>query len=98
MTNRAATILIVDDEPTNRKLLETLLQPRATRRPRALPASEALQSVASSPPDLILLDVMMPGMDGYQVAGVLKADPRTSNIPIIMVTALTRSRQRAWPP
>ncbi len=80
------TILIVDDQVQNRTLLETLLQPEGYLTLSAASGEEALASVAQHAPDLILLDVMMPGMDGYQVAGRLKANPVTSDIPIIMVT------------
>ena len=86
--NGAATILIVDDELRNRKLLETLLHPEGYRTCAVADGELALASVAECAPDLILLDVMMPGMDGYQVARTLKADPATSNIPIVMITAL----------
>src|SRR6185295_8859263 len=87
MTSARATILIVDDEARNRTLLEAMLRPEGHLTLSAASGEEALASVAHCPPDLILLDVMMPGMDGYQVAGALKASPETSNIPIIMVTA-----------
>jgi signal transduction histidine kinase len=83
----AALILIVDDEPQNRKLLETLLRPEGYVTRSAANGEDALASITQQPPDLILLDIMMPGMDGYQVASTLKADPMTSKIPIIMVTA-----------
>jgi diguanylate cyclase (GGDEF)-like protein/PAS domain S-box-containing protein len=89
MAESGLTILIVDDEPQNRKLLEALLQPEGYATRTAGTGEEALAAVTQAPPDLILLDVMMPGMDGYQVAKTLKGDPLTSNIPIIMVTAQT---------
>jgi diguanylate cyclase (GGDEF)-like protein/PAS domain S-box-containing protein len=82
-----ATILIVDDESRNRKLLEALLLPEGYVTRAAASAEEALASIAQCAPDLILLDVMMPGMDGYQLAAMLKADAVTLNIPIIMLTA-----------
>ena len=88
MNNPDATILIVDDEPQNRKLLEALLLPEGYLTQVAASGEEALASVARCAPDLILLDVMMPGMDGYEVASRLKANPVTSSIPIIMVSAL----------
>jgi len=87
MTDDAATILIVDDEQQNRRLLEALLIPEGYVTLCAASGEEALRSIAATPPDLILLDVMMPMMDGYAVASILKADPKTSNIPIIMVSA-----------
>lgn len=90
----AFTILIVDDEILNRKLLETLLQPQGYRTVSVDGGENALASVAQQAPDLILLDVMMPGMNGYEVASILKADTATSNIPIIMVTALSDRRAR----
>ena len=88
MSGSTPTILIVDDEHHNRKLLELLLQPEGYVTRSVASGEEALAAVAGSPPDLILLDIMMPGMDGYQVATALKADLATSNIPIVMVTAL----------
>ena len=83
----ASTILIVDDEIHNRKLLEVLLRPEGYRTRSAANGEEALASIAQLAPDLILLDIMMPGMNGYQVTSILKANPVTANIPIIMVTA-----------
>lgn len=88
MSRPPATILIVDDEPQNCKLLEALLQPEGYLTVCANSGAQALNLVAKSAPDLILLDVMMPEMDGFQVTTLLKADPVSSNIPIIMVTAL----------
>lgn len=83
----AATILIVDDELQNRKLLEVLLLPEGYQTVMAASGEEALAIIAENAPDLILLDIMMPGMDGYAVARSIKANELTSNIPIIMLTA-----------
>jgi two-component system, sensor histidine kinase and response regulator len=80
-------ILIVDDERHNRQMLEVMLSPEGFVLASAASGEEALAMVAQQPPDLILLDVMMPGMDGYQVAGRIKGDTATRNIPIIMITA-----------
>ena len=88
MTKLPATILIVDDEIQNCKLLDALLRHEGYIAISVRSGEEALISVAQNAPDLILLDVMMPGMDGYQAASLLKANPATSNIPIIMLTAL----------
>ncbi|MET3130795.1 diguanylate cyclase (GGDEF)-like protein/PAS domain S-box-containing protein [Oxalobacteraceae bacterium GrIS 1.11] len=87
MSRHAATILIVDDELPNRKLLEALLLPEGYVTLTAANGPEALAAVALRAPDLILLDIMMPGMDGYEVARILKSSSATSNIPIIMITA-----------
>jgi len=87
MRSAPATILIVDDEAPNRRLLEALLRPEGYLTQSVANGEDALASVDHAPPDLILLDVMMPGMDGYLVARMLKDNPETSPIPIIMVTA-----------
>ena len=87
MKSPDATILIVDDEIQNRKLLEALLRPEGYLTVSAASGEEALEAIARFPPDLILLDIMMPGMDGYRVARILKGSPRTADIPIIMITA-----------
>ncbi|CRM81497.1 Cyclic di-GMP phosphodiesterase Gmr [Pseudomonas sp. 31 R 17] len=94
MASSPATLLIVDDEPQVRKLLETLLQHEGYQTLSASNGEEALQLVAQQPPDLILLDIMMPGMDGYEVATQLKGNPVTANIPIIMLSALSESSAR----
>ena len=83
-----ARILIVDDELLNRQLLEVILKPEGYLLRTAGSGEEALAIVAEQPPDLILLDIMMPGMDGYEVARKIKGDPATTHIPIIMITAL----------
>jgi PAS domain S-box-containing protein len=83
-----ARILIVDDERHNRQLLEVMLTPEGFVLRTAASGEEALAMVAKEPPDLILLDIMMPGMDGYQVAARIKGDLTTRNIPVIMITAL----------
>ncbi|QZA79832.1 response regulator [Deefgea piscis] len=84
-----ATILVVDDTPVNVSLLSALLQD-IYKVKVATGGEKALKIVQSeNPPDLILLDIMMPGMDGYQVCEVLKKDPATRHIPIIFLTAMT---------
>ena len=93
MTLQAApqptTILIVDDQPDNREMLSTLLAQEGYRTLTAAGGMEAMDLIASDHPQLILLDVSMPDMDGYAVASLLKADPKTASIPIVMVTAHT---------
>jgi len=88
MTNGQPTVLIVDDTPENLSILGELLQP-AYRVRAANSGRRALQIARSHPsPDLILLDVMMPDMDGYEVLAELRASPETSLIPVIFVTAM----------
>ena len=80
-------ILIVDNELRNRDLLQIMLAAEGFQIESAAGGEEALDMIAQHAPDLILLDVMMSGMDGYQVAAKVKADRATRHIPIIMVTA-----------
>jgi len=88
LADRPARILIVDDERNNRQLLELMLAAEGFQPLSAASGEEALALVAQQPPDVILLDVMMPGIDGYRVAVKIKGNLATKNIPIIMVTAL----------
>jgi two-component system cell cycle response regulator len=83
-----ARVLIVDDIEANVKLLEARLTVEYFETLTARSGEEALQICVSEGPDVVLLDVMMPGMDGFEVCRRLKADPRTQHIPVIMVTAL----------
>jgi DNA-binding response OmpR family regulator len=88
ITDHPARILIVDDERQNRDLLEVMLTPEGYVLQTAATGEIALAMVAQDPPDLILLDIMMPGIDGYQVAEQVKGSVATTNIPVIIVTAL----------
>ena len=72
------------------------MRPEGYSTTAAATGNGALASVAKHPPDLILLDVSMPGMDGFEVASTLKADPATAGIPIIMVTAHTGRGARVF--
>jgi CheY-like chemotaxis protein len=83
-----ARILIVDDGADNRAVLEVILGWEGFVILTAASGEEALDAVALQAPDLILLDVMMPGMDGYEVLAKLKGDLATKDIPVIMITAL----------
>jgi two-component system cell cycle sensor histidine kinase/response regulator CckA len=84
----AAHILVVDDEANDRQLLQVLLAAEGFIVTTAAGGAEALAAIAQSPPDLILLDVMMPDMDGYQVVEAIKSDQAIVPIPIVMVTVL----------
>jgi signal transduction histidine kinase len=87
-------ILVVDDLPENRELLEAYLGAAGYRVQSAADGRAALDLVAAAPPDLILLDVMMPGVDGYQVCRTLKAGEETAFIPVVMLTALQDFQHR----
>lgn len=85
---RDARILIVDDNEQNTELLQAYLDALPCRIETATNGIDALEAVHKDQPDLILLDIMMPRMSGYEVCEKLKADRRTRDIPIVMVTAL----------
>jgi DNA-binding response OmpR family regulator len=83
----SASILIVDDQPDLAQMLQQLLRNEGFEARVASSGQEAIASVLADPPHLVLLDVSMPGIDGFAVAKMLKADPATATIPIIMVSA-----------
>ncbi|MBD2327961.1 response regulator [Alkalinema sp. FACHB-956] len=85
------TILVVDDTPTNLQVLFDLLSEQGYRVAIAKNGEIALQRIAALKPSLILLDVMMPGIDGFETCQRLKADPNTCDIPVIFMTALSDS-------
>ena len=87
-------ILIVDDSVATRRLLRAILRSAGYQVLEASDAAEAQGIIAQTPPDLILLDIMMPGMSGFELCERLKQDPGTAGIPIIMVTALSEVRDR----
>ena len=86
--NQTPVVLVVDDNQQNCELLQAYLEDIDCRAVPAQDGPEALAIIAKNPPDLILLDVMMPKMSGFEVCRRIKNDPKTSDIPIIMVTAL----------
>ena len=83
-----STVLIVDDNPQNIELLQAFLESLPVRIVTAIDGIDALEKVQQHNPDLILLDIMMPHMSGFQVCKRLKTDPKTKDIQILMVTAL----------
>jgi len=90
-TDQRPRLLLVDDEPTNLQVLRQVLQ-ADYRLLFATDGERAVQLVHAQRPDLILLDIMMPRMDGYAVCRALKADPETAAIPVIFITALSDSQ------
>jgi CheY-like chemotaxis protein len=87
-------VLIVDDERANRQLLEIMLEPEGYELSVATSGEEALASVARQPPDLVVLDIMMPGMNGYVVTSRLKANPATRHIPVLVLSSLDDRNSR----
>ncbi|HJR37146.1 MAG TPA: response regulator [Nocardioidaceae bacterium] len=81
------TILVVDDQPANTRLLDAVLAPRGYRVVTAGSGEEALKALAGGDIDLVLLDILMPGMDGYEVCRRIRADPATAFLPVVMITA-----------
>ncbi len=87
-------ILVVDDSPTNLAILNVVLRD-AYQIITANNGADALTLAAAEEPDLIILDIMMPGMDGYEICDRLKANPFTRDIPVMFVTAMDQERQEA---
>ena len=87
MSEKRHQVLIVDDEPLNQEVLKAYLHEEGYCLTTASNGVDALRLVAADPPDLVLLDLMMPEMDGFAVLDTLKADKELSKIPVIVVTA-----------
>ena len=92
LATEKGAILLVDDRPENLKVLSDFLEEQGYEVRQAMNGMIALQAIALAPPDLILLDIHMPELDGYTVCQRLKADPNTRDIPVIFVSAL----DEAW--
>jgi adenylate cyclase len=87
-------VLVVDDTPVNLKLLADLLAAKGYQVTTATSGTEALARIEAEPPDLVLLDVMMPGMSGYEVCRTIRANAATAMLPVVMVTALDPGQER----
>lgn len=89
-------VLIVEDEPDNQEIVRAVVEDMVgCRAVLASDGLEALDRVSEEAPSLVLLDLMLPKLDGYEVARRLKGDPLTASIPIIAITALARPKDRA---
>jgi diguanylate cyclase (GGDEF)-like protein len=83
------SILIVDDQPANLRVLDTMLKGKNYKVKKAIDGESALLAAEANPPDLILLDILMPNMDGYEVCNQLKSNRKTKDIPVIFISALS---------
>jgi adenylate cyclase len=93
-TRSPGFVLVVDDEEQNRTLLRDPLEARGYEVEEAENGMQALQKIATRPPDVILLDLMMPKMDGFEVCRHLRKDAKTAHLPILMITALSERGDR----
>src|SRR5512134_595159 len=87
-------ILVVDDTPQNVKLLADILTAKGFVPVTAASGEEALAKLAAETPDLVLLDIMMPGLSGYDVCRQIRAEPATALLPVVLVTSLDPQAER----
>ena len=92
--SKAARILVVDDTPANVKLLVDVLAAQGYAMSSATNGADALAMIKSAPPDLLLLDIMMPGLSGYEVCRALRADAATALLPVVLCTSLDATQER----
>ena len=86
--------MVVDDEKKNHLIMESLLEPQGHKLTYATSGSQALEMLRANPPDLILLDVLLPDMDGFRVCKLLKSNEDTRLIPVILITSLNEVSNR----
>lgn len=91
-----ALILIVDDSPTEVFQMTKALEQAGFRVEAAADGAEAIRKAREMHPDLILMDIVMPGMDGFRATRTLANDPETRSIPVIMVTSKANESDRVW--
>ena len=91
-----AQILIVDDSPTERHVLKTILENNGYNVETASTAEEGIEAAKNLKPDLILMDVVMPGINGFQATRKLSKDPDTASIPVVIVTTKDQETDRVW--
>lgn len=91
-----ARIFIVDDSPTEVHVLKTILEKNGHEVDSADNAESGIEKITATKPDLVLMDVVMPGMNGFQATRALTKAPETENIPIIIVTTKDQETDRMW--
>ena len=89
-------VLVVDDSPTDRQMVTTLLQKEGYAVTTAIDGEDALQKIAAEQPPLVVLDIVLPKMNGYQVLRQLKSAPATRNIKVILVSSKSQDSDRYW--
>ncbi len=91
-----ATILIIDDSPTELHLFQNMLEKSGVETLVADSGEDGIRQAETARPDCILMDVVMPGMNGFQATRKLTHDPRTSSIPVIMITTKDQETDKIW--
>jgi twitching motility two-component system response regulator PilH len=91
-----ALVLIVDDSPTEQHVISTMLETHGFETVVASDGEEAISVALSSHPDVILMDVVMPGMNGFQATRQLSKDPSTASIPVVIVTTKDQETDKVW--
>ena len=91
-----ANILIIDDSPTDVRVFTTLLERAGHRVDSIGNAEEGIERVRAELPDLVIMDVIMPGMNGFQATRTLSRDPATADVPVVMITTKSMETDRVW--
>ncbi|MBW4573951.1 MAG: response regulator [Aphanothece sp. CMT-3BRIN-NPC111] len=89
-------VLVVEDQRSQREMIKDLLQKIGLTVNEATDGVEALEQILKSCPDLVVLDIVMPRMNGYEVCRRLKADPKTQNVPVVMCSSKGEEFDRYW--
>lgn len=96
LSKTMSTVLLVEDSPTQQEMIAGILQSRGLKVFRANDGLEALEKIKASSPDLVLLDIIMPKMNGYEVCRHIKSNPKTRGIPVIMCSSKSEEFDRYW--
>ena len=91
-----ANILIIDDSPTDVRVFSTLLERAGHQVVAVGTAEEGIERARAEPPHLVIMDVIMPGMNGFQATRTLSRDPLTAKVPIVMITTKSMETDRVW--
>ncbi|MDQ2100508.1 MAG: response regulator [Tychonema bourrellyi B0820] len=91
-----STVMVVDDSVTLRQMITDLLKSRGLSVTVASDGVEALEEIKKNRPDLVVLDIVMPRMNGYEVCRRLKSDPKTQNLPVVMCSSKSEEFDRYW--
>jgi twitching motility two-component system response regulator PilH len=91
-----STVLVVEDSPVQREMITNLLRENGLQVTQAGNGAEALEQVEISPPDLVVLDIVMPILNGYEVCRRIKSNPQTQNLPVVMCSTKNEEFDRYW--